>query len=213
MTMNAGSSRSIGRRSNPRRRASLVNPLNGSTRCGAVVPCGLGQQADKLAAEYLRLAEQKASAVVVSQTWTEVHRINSHVRDALKSKGLLGTNDTTVQRWTGLILTNAQKRDERFYPQDAVIVFNQKVRRGGSGGQGQVRRHIEIELCWSKSAGQFVTVSNRLLDRISACQPRELSIAEGDRLQLKANRKLASRGRVTNGELVTVKSVRGDGRN
>ena len=59
--------------------------------------------------------------------------------------------------------------------------------------------------------GQFVTVSNKMLDRISVCQPRELSIAEGDRLHLKANRKLASGGRVTNGELVTVKSVRADG--
>ncbi|MGI8966623.1 MAG: MobF family relaxase, partial [Limisphaerales bacterium] len=38
-------------------------------KMGAVVACGLGDQADKLADEYLRLAEQQASAVVVSQTW------------------------------------------------------------------------------------------------------------------------------------------------
>ena len=62
-------------------------------KMGAVVACGLGEQADKLADEYVRLAEQKASAVVVSQTWAEVHRVNSQVRDALKSKGLLGAND------------------------------------------------------------------------------------------------------------------------
>jgi hypothetical protein len=34
---------------------------------GAIVACGIGEQADKLAAEYLRHAEQNASAVVVSQ--------------------------------------------------------------------------------------------------------------------------------------------------
>ena len=38
-----------------------------------------------------------------------------------------------------------------------------------------------------------------------------VELGEGDRLHLKANRKLASGGRVTNGELVTVKSVRADG--
>ena len=38
---------------------------------GAVVECGQGEQADKLADEYVRLAEQNASAVVVSQTWAE----------------------------------------------------------------------------------------------------------------------------------------------
>src|SRR2546422_3793161 len=95
---------------------------------GAVVARGLGDQADKLADEYVRLAEQNASAVVVSQTWAEVHRVNSLVRNALKTKGLIGANDTTVQVLDRLDLTKAQKRDERFYPQDAVIVFNQKVR-------------------------------------------------------------------------------------
>jgi hypothetical protein len=50
-----------------------------------------------------------------------------------------------------------------------------------------------------------------MLDRVSVCQTRELTVAPGDRLHLKANRKLASGGRVTNGELVAVKSVRADG--
>src|SRR5881394_1411824 len=49
-------------------------------KMAAVVACGLSDQADKLADEYLRLAEQNASAVVISQTWAEVHRINSRVR-------------------------------------------------------------------------------------------------------------------------------------
>src|SRR5262249_15046698 len=59
--------------------------------------------------------------------------------------------------------------------------------------------------------GRFVTVSNKMLDRISVCLPRECPVSAGDRLHLKANRKLASGGRVTNGELVTAKSVNADG--
>src|SRR5439155_1243073 len=59
--------------------------------------------------------------------------------------------------------------------------------------------------------GRFVTVSNKALDRISVCQPRELPVAEGDRLHLKANRRLASGRRVTNGEIVTAKAVHADG--
>jgi conjugative relaxase-like TrwC/TraI family protein len=52
--------------------------------------------------------------------------------------------------------------------------------------------------------------SNKVLDRITVCQLREVALAES-RLHLKANRELASGARVTNGELVTVKSVRSDG--
>jgi conjugative relaxase-like TrwC/TraI family protein len=180
-------------------------------KMGAVVSCGLGEQADKLADEYARLMEEKASAVVVSQTWAEVHRINQRVRDALKGKGLLGANDVTVEALDKLDLTNAQKRDKRFYPQDAVIVFNQKVRQAEPGKRGKlagiVKAGVLVEI-----EGKCVTVSNKVLDKITLCQTREIPIAQGDKLHLKANRKLASGVRVTNGELVTVKSASADGK-
>lgn len=177
---------------------------------GAVVGCGLGEQADKLAEEYVCLAEKSASAVVVSQTWGEVHRVNMRVREALQAKGLIGASDTPVQALERVDLTNAQKRDERFYPPDAFIVFNQKVREAEAGSKGKLSGILKTGLL-VEVGGRFVTVSNKMLDRISVCQAREIAVASGDRLHLKANRKLASGGRVTNGELVAVKSVRGDG--
>src|ERR1039458_10176654 len=179
-------------------------------KMSAVVECGLGEQADKLADEYVRLAEQNASAVVVSQTWAEVHRVNSRVRDALKAKGLLGANDTAIKALDKLDLTNAQKRDERFYPPEAVVVFNQKVREAKPGAKGKLAGIVKLGVLVEVD-GKFVTVSNKLLDRITVCQTREIVLSAGDRLHLKANRKLAAGGRVTNGELVAVKSVRSDG--
>src|SRR5439155_22621181 len=76
-------------------------------KIGAVVSCGLGEQVEKLADEYLRLAEQNASAVVISQTWAEVHRVNSRVRDALKARGLLGAKDKKGRVFDRLDLANA----------------------------------------------------------------------------------------------------------
>jgi conjugative relaxase-like TrwC/TraI family protein len=179
-------------------------------KMGAVVSCGLGEQAGKLADEYVRLAEEKASAVVVSQTWAEVHRVNSKVRDGLKGKGLLGANDVTVQALDKLDLTNAQKRDKRFYPQDAVIVFNQKVRQAEPGMRGKMAGIVEVGVL-VEIDGRTVTVANKVLDKINVCLPREIPVAQGDKLHLKANRKLASGARVTNGELVAVKSVYANG--
>ena len=180
-------------------------------KMGAVVSCGPADQADKLADEYLRLAEKYLSAVVVSQTWAEVHRVNEQVRDKLKSKGLLGANDVPVQILEKIDLTNAQKRDERFYPADAVIVFNQKVRGAQSGARGKLDGILKTGLLVEVD-GRYVTVSDKMFDKITVCRPREIKVAEKDRLHLKANRKLASGGRVTNGELVTVKSVGTDGK-
>ena len=188
----------------------LVESFKRLDQMGAIVACGLGDQADKLAEEYLRLAEQKLSAVVVSQTWAEVHRVNSSVRDALKSKGLLGANDMTVQVLEKTDLTNAQKRDQRFYPKDGVIVFNQKVRQANPGASGKLLGIVTAGVLVEVD-GKCVTVGNKLLDKITVCLPREIPIAVGERLHLKANRNLAAGVRTTNGELVTVKSVRLDG--
>jgi hypothetical protein len=139
-----------------------------------------------------------------------VRRVNASVRDALKLKGLLGANDTAIQVLDKLDLTKAQKRDERFYPQDAVIIFNQKVREVEPGSKGKLANIFKWGALVEVNGG-MVAVSNRLLDRVTICLPREISIAKNDRLHLKANRKLTAGGRVTNGELVTVKSVRANG--
>ena len=179
-------------------------------KMGAIVSCGLADQADRLADQYLHLAARNASAVVVSQTWAEVHRVNSRVRDALKSMGLVGAQDIVIEALDKLDLTSAQKRDERFYPSDAVIVFNQKVREAEPGAKGKLAGILNSSVLVEVN-GQFVTVSNKWLDRFTVCQSRGLPVAQGDRLHLKANRRLASGGRVTNGELVTVQAVRADG--
>jgi len=179
-------------------------------KVGAVIECGLGEQADKLAAEYVQLAEQNVAAVVVSQTWGEVHRVNSRVRDALKGKGLLGAADTVVKVLDKLDLTNAQKRDARFYPPEATVVFNQKVSVAQPGAEGKLAGIVKVGVL-IEVGGKIVTVPNKLLDHITLCQTREVNLASGDRLHLKANRKLQSGGRVTNGELVTVKAVQPGG--
>ncbi len=177
---------------------------------GAVVTCGVGEQAEKLADEYVQLAEKNVSAVVVSQTWDEVRRVNDQVRAKLKAKGLLGVNDVTVQTLEKLDLTNAQKRDERFYPPDAVIVFNQKVRNADAGAKGKLGLIVKAGVLVEVN-GRFVTVSNKLLGKITVCRPQEARVAENDRLHLKANYRLKHGGRASNGELVTVKSISADG--
>ena len=148
--------------------------------------------------------------VEISQTWGEVHRVNSRVRDALKGKGLLGAADATVQTLERIDLTNAQKRDARFYPPEGIVVFNQRVRGAQPGTKGKLAGIVKAGVLIDVG-GRFVTVPNKLLNRMTLCQTREVNLASGDRLQLKANRKLVSGGRVTNGELVTMKSVRADG--
>jgi hypothetical protein len=91
-----------------------------------------------------------------------------------------------------------------------VIVFNQKVRGTEAGAKGKLGGIVKAGVLVEVN-GRFITVTDKVLDKITVCCPREIQIAEKDRLHLKANRKLASGVHVTNGELVTVRSVRPDG--
>ena len=180
-------------------------------RQGAVVACSPQEQAGCLAQHYLALVEQHQSVVVVSQTWSEIHRVSEQVRAALKSRGLLGAEDKAVTALETVDLTEAQKRDRRFYNEDTMLVLNRNA-RGFQRGQTCRLVGITDKGLVLESVDKTRTVAFRFADRLTVCQPKELTLAAGDRLQLKANARTRSGRRLANGELVTVKKVGADGR-
>jgi ATP-dependent exoDNAse (exonuclease V) alpha subunit len=133
------------------------------------------------------------------------------VRDKLKTKGLVAADDHQVEVLEKVDLTTAQKRDERFFGSDQTIVLNQPLRGFAPGTRGKlsgiVKRGVLVEV-----SGKMLLVPRRQLDHINVCRSMTIALARGDRLQLKANRRMATGQNVTNGELVTVKNVRADGR-
>ncbi len=190
---------------------NLAKSFAGLEQLGAIVACPFGDQTERLAEEYLLHAQAGHSLVVVAQTWHEVNAVNMSVRARLREKGLLGENETEVTALQHIDLTNAQKRDCRYYPFSAPIVFNRPVGRIPQGARGMyvttVERGVLVEF-----NRDWHLISQRQLDRITVCQPKRLSLAHGDKLQLKANRITSSGVRVANGGIVTVECVHEDGR-
>jgi ATP-dependent exoDNAse (exonuclease V) alpha subunit len=181
-------------------------------KLGAIVECQtIDEQREHLVTNYLSLAERKKSTVIVSQTWGEIHEINERIRLGLKNKGLIGQDDTAVTALSRLDLTDAQKRDQRFYPDNAVIVFNRKAGDFAKGATGKLRTvtptHLLVE-----TESKIGKVPFKLLDKLTVCQPVEIPLAKGDQLQLKANAVTTDEKELVNGELVTVKAVNPNGR-
>ena len=133
------------------------------------------------------------------------------MREGLKAQKLIGENETPVTALERQDLTDAQKRDKRFYNADSVLVFNHNTcgfKAGDTGKlQGITNKHLFIE-----SGNRIRPVPFKELDKITVCQPKELSLSTGDRLQLKANAKSQDGRKLANGELVTVKEIHPDGR-
>ena len=178
---------------------------------GAIVACTLADQQQKLTEHFLELFKNQQSTVVVSQSWSEIHKVNEQVRLGLKAQKLIGEAETTVTALERQDLTDAQKRDKRFYQPDSVLVFNRPTAGFKSGSAGKLRgitdKHLLIE-----ADHRIRPVPFKELDKITVCQPKELSLSSGDRLQLKANAQSQDGRRLANGELVTVKQIHADGR-
>ncbi|HTV40728.1 MAG TPA: MobF family relaxase [Candidatus Sulfotelmatobacter sp.] len=178
---------------------------------GAIISCTLANQREKLAEHFLEHFTNQQSTVVVSQSWNEIHRLNDTIRQSLKSQKLIGDDETTVTALERQDLTDAQKRDKRFYQSDSVLVFNRPAAGFKAGSVGKLRgitdKHLLIE-----AENRIRPVPVKELDRITVCQPKKLSLSSGDRLQLKANDKSQDGRKLANGELVTVKKIHTDGR-
>ena len=177
----------------------------------AIVACTLADQQSKLTEHFLELFKNQQSTVVVSQSWNEIHKVNEQVRLGLKTQKLIGGAETTVTALERQDLTDAQKCDKRFYQADSILVFNRPTAGFKSGSAGKLRgitdKHLLIE-----ADNRIRPVPFKELNKITVCQPKELSLSTGDRLQLKANAQSQDGRRLANGELVTVKKIHQDGR-
>ena len=191
-------------------RGDIAASFDRLERNGAVVECSLVNQQERLTADYLELTRHGQSTVVVAQTWSEIHKVNDAVRQALKSQSLIGSVEQSVVALERIELTDAQKRDQRFYDADSVLVMNRDAagfRRGETArflGVGKNGAIVETD-------HKVGCIAVKYLDRVTVCRRRELTLAAGDRLQLKANAATADGRRLANGELVTVRAIRAGG--
>ncbi len=180
-------------------------------KLGAIVECRtVDEQRERLVADYLTLAEKGKSTVIVSQTWGEIHEINERIRIGLRKAGLIEKADSTLTAFARMDLTDAQKCDKRFYPDGAVIVFNRDTAGFIKGEVGKLLAATPTHLL-VKGEKKEQKVSFKLLNHLTVCQPVELPLAKGDRLQLKANAPSLDGKELINGELVTVAGINSKG--
>ena len=178
---------------------------------GALLECTLADQHAQLAEHYLDLASRGETTVVVSQTWSEIQKVNEVVRARLKEQNLIGGDERIVVSLERLDLTDAQKRERRFYGPGTILVFNQNCGAVRKGESAQLVAITDKGLI-VESARKVSTVALRQLNRVTICRKRDMTLAAGDRLQLKANAQMHDGQRVANGELVTVERIEPDGR-
>ena len=193
------------------RDGKLVRSFDRLDKLQAIEQCVMADQHDKLAARYLELTGKNQSCVVVSQSWKEIHKVNGRIRDTLKNERRIDSVETLVETLQAMDLTDAQKRDARSYVSGSVVVFNRNVKKFKAGEVAQFKAVADGHLLVERD-GESVKVPFGQFDKITVCQKKELALSAGDKLQLKTNGRAADDRKLANGELVTVKETRPDGR-
>ncbi len=164
---------------------------------------------EALAEGYLASLDRKERPLVVAQTWREVDAVNDAVRARLAAAGRLGPS-VTIQAYRTVDLTQAERREAAQYPPGTEIYFVRRYGRYQAGDRGIVVRASKGGLTLLKD-GRRSPISFRYADRFVIIEARDVELAPGDRLQLKMNGKSAEGAAIANGELVTVRSIHGDG--
>lgn len=162
-----------------------------------------------LAAEYLAAKARKEKPLVVAQTREEARHVNDSIRQQLRATGALG-KDRVLVTFRPHDLSEAQKRDARFYSPGLQVCFLQRYGRYAKSDICEIAEANDRGLVLLKN-GRRSLVSYRYAERFIVVENTPLEIARGDRLQLKFNGRSIEGAPLNNGELVTVRRILRDG--
>jgi conjugative relaxase-like TrwC/TraI family protein len=159
----------------------------------------------KAADAYLQATARGKTALLVSPTWAEIAAVTEAVRAKLREQKQLAAKEEKVRVFDPVGWTDAQKRLVDHYEPGLQLRFVRKTEQFKAGESVEVVGHTAKQLRVRGGDGRERTFQpGRAPSSFEVGQTRELGVAAGDVLLLRAN----APGFV-NGERVTVKAAQG----
>jgi conjugative relaxase-like TrwC/TraI family protein len=173
-------------------------------RAGEVVELGdTAALHQKAAEDYVQATQGGKAALVVSPTWAEIAAVTEAIRQKLREEKRLAAKEEKVEVFDPVGWTDAQKRLVDHYEPGLQMRFVKTTAQFKAGETALVVGQAGKQLRVQRSDGRAGTFSpTRAPSSFEVGQKRELAVAAGDVLLLRAN----APGFV-NGERVTVKAV------
>jgi conjugative relaxase-like TrwC/TraI family protein len=158
----------------------------------------------KAAAAYLKAREGGKAALLVSPTWAEIEAVTAEVRAALRQRGDLAAKEEIVTVFDPLGWTDAEKQLVSHYAPGLQLRFVKNTAQFKAGESAEIAGQKGKQLRVRRGDGrEIVFLPSRSPSSFEVGQKREIAVAAGDVLLLRAN----APGFV-NGEQVQVKSIK-----
>lgn len=160
------------------------------------------------ARDYVATIRSGRSCLAISPVWSEIRAFTEEVRQQLQASGQLEREERTVATVTSFQWTREQhRRIDQYRPGDA-LTFHRASAGFAKDETVIVERREADQLVVRDSRGEFRSLDPATTAGFDAGQVRDIPVAPGDRLLIRANLK---RHGLRNGDLVEVVTFAPDG--
>jgi len=167
-----------------------------------------GDYIQAAADHYVQNTIARRDTILVAPTWEEIHRVNDSVRTGLRSKGVLGpgTNQRVAEP---LDWTKAHAAVASHYETGLLLSLHRSMGGLKAGITVEVIAVSSTVLTVRTNEGLLRSLTPRLESRgWTVARPREIELAQGDRVLIRQNHRGAG---LVNGTVLTLESRRDDG--
>ncbi len=160
------------------------------------------------AATFVRHLSSHGSCLALSPVWSEIESFTSAVRTQLRAAGRLGADERTLATFVSRHWTAEERRQVENYQPGDVLSFHHPAPGFACHELATVTGRIGRYLAVTRATGQVRWLNPKRVRGFEAGTLRELPVASGERLLLRANLKSS---RLKNGDLVEVARLLPDG--
>lgn len=161
----------------------------------------------QLVEDYVSALKKGKSALVISPTHKQGENVTEEIRKAMRKEKMIGQQETSVNRLSGLNLTEAQRSDWRNYSSGQVIQFNQNLKGFRKGSRWVIHDIAEGELMLQNPDGRIIPLSLSSTSCFEVYDRSEIRLSVGDRVQVTRNGFDEDKSRLNNGQTLTVKTI------
>ncbi|MDR3404231.1 MAG: MobF family relaxase [Chthoniobacter sp.] len=171
----------------------------------------IGRLHDRVAKEYVGLLRSGKEALIIAPQHQEGMAITGKVRAELRTVGQIKGNDQAVLRLTNLKLTEAERKEPRYYQQGQLVQFVQNAPGFKRGERWIVAECKREQVTVENAAGEKKLLPLSKSSRFQLYRVDKMSLAQGDRVRVTNNSFAKTGHRLDNGTLHTVAGVRANG--
>ncbi|GAB5476334.1 MAG: MobF family relaxase [Maribacter sp.] len=166
----------------------------------------------RLTEDYLKVVDDKKSALVISPTRDQSQKVNAEVRKGLKERGKVKKREKPITILDNLYLTDAQKKDARSYQKGDIVQAHQNLKGLKRGGKAEIDRIQDKKVYLRVNEKETTILDLSRSSHFDVYRKREIVLSKGDKIRVTKNSFDENRQRINNGTVLTVNSIDKQGR-